>query len=95
MLTSTFISIFFVHGLGGGPASTWQHPDSGKIWFKDFLPDLLPDKRDGTNGRIWTFGYDANFAFGAGQGGIYDFAKQLLNRVQIARRRFEQHKIIW
>ena len=36
-----------------------------------------------------------NFAFGAAQGGIYDFAKQLLSRVQIARRGFEQHRIIW
>jgi hypothetical protein len=72
-----------------------MHPDSGKIWFKDLLPDYIVDQREGTNARIWTFGYDANYAFTAAQGTIYDFAKQLLNRVQYARERCEHHKIIW
>ena len=47
-------SIVFVHGLGGGRASTWTK--DGVFWPRDLLPNDIADA------RIITWGYDANIA---------------------------------
>ncbi|KAF8244450.1 hypothetical protein K440DRAFT_636120 [Wilcoxina mikolae CBS 423.85] len=83
-------SIVVVHGLSGGPTSTWQHPASRAIWFRDLLPDDIANGAGGTHARIWTFGYNANVVFGpAPQAGAHTFAAELLGRIKAARKGFE------
>jgi len=86
--------IFFVHGLGGGPTQSWVHPSTRRIWFQDLLPDHVADEQLGINARIWTFGYNAGLASSA-RASIYDYSRQLLNRVNGVRDGHEHHKIIW
>ncbi|KAI9766755.1 MAG: hypothetical protein M1839_004772 [Geoglossum umbratile] len=88
--------IFLVHGLNGGPTSTWRHPETGVVWFKDLLPEHLSRYCKGMNARIWTFGYNANVAFEtACKSGTTDFARALLEDVRYARKGHERNKIIW
>lgn len=47
-------SICFIHGLGGGRASTWTKDDV--FWPRVLLANDIP------NARILTWGYDADFA---------------------------------
>jgi hypothetical protein len=82
--TNTDPSIFIIHGLHGGATKTWRHPDSGNIWFRDLLPDLIRTEGQGGNARIWTYGYPASVAFQTST--IYDFAQALLNRVKDVRK---------
>ncbi|EWC47622.1 hypothetical protein DRE_03242 [Drechslerella stenobrocha 248] len=86
--------IIILHGLNGGPAKTWRHPD-GHIWFADFLPSDIADPDSWTNARIWTYGYDADTAFTSTSSSALDFARNLLYRVNRIREGFEHHKIIW
>jgi hypothetical protein len=79
--------IFIVHGLYGGATKTWQHPESGVIWFRDLLPDLIRTEGLGANARIWTYGYPANVTFQTQT--IYDYAQGLLSRVKDARKGHE------
>ncbi|TGZ78640.1 TPR repeat-contain NB-ARC [Ascodesmis nigricans] len=44
-----------IHGLNGHPLDTWTHKQSGTMWLRDILPQLLP------NVRVMTFGYNARF----------------------------------
>jgi predicted alpha/beta-fold hydrolase len=44
-----------VHGIGGDSYSTWTHPQSKKLWLRDFLPQVEAFR----NARILTFGYNA------------------------------------
>ena len=81
------ISIIIVHGLNGGPAKTFRHPDTDNIWFRDILPEHVLDKEQRTNARIWTYGYNAAFAFqNAGNAGAFDFALELLESVMHVRK---------
>lgn len=52
-------SIIVVHGLRGGATKTWQHAQTGVVWFQDLLPGLLRSLQ-ADKARIWTFGYDIN-----------------------------------
>ena len=45
-------SLVAVHGLAGGPLTTWNH-ENGNCWIVDFLPKSLK------NVRILSFGYPA------------------------------------
>ena len=84
----TVRSIFIVHGLNGGAASTWQHPKSKAIWFRDFLPGDLRDEGDGTDARIWTYGYPAIASWSKKTCNLNpeQFAQDLLSRVEYVRR---------
>ncbi|KAK6359321.1 hypothetical protein TWF696_000482 [Orbilia brochopaga] len=86
--------IIILHGLNGGPAKTWRHPD-GHIWFADFLPADIADPDSWTNARIWTYGYDADTAFSSTSSTALDFARNLLYKVNRIREGYEHHKIIW
>jgi hypothetical protein len=70
--------------LRGGATRTWQHPDSGIVWFQHLLPDLIRAQTQEDNARIWTFGYPGNVSFQTAT--IYDLALTLLNRVKDVRR---------
>jgi hypothetical protein len=70
------------------------HPSTRRIWFQDLLPDHVADEQLGINARIWTFGYNAGLASSA-RASIYDYSRQLLNRVNGVRDGHEHHKIIW
>ncbi|KAF5254431.1 hypothetical protein FANTH_689 [Fusarium anthophilum] len=49
------VDICAVHGLGGNAIDTWT-TKSGKLWFRDFLPEHESFK----NSRVMTFGYDSD-----------------------------------
>ncbi|KAF4432635.1 hypothetical protein FACUT_8323 [Fusarium acutatum] len=49
------VDICAVHGLGGNAIDTWT-TKSGKMWFRDFLPEHENFK----NSRVMTFGYDSD-----------------------------------
>ena len=80
-------SIFIIHGLNGGAARTWRHPGNEAIWFRDFLPNDLRDDGNGTNARIWVYGYpaDATFSSKVCEMDPQQFAQDLLCRVNVAR----------
>jgi hypothetical protein len=83
---SKVIDIIFVHGLGGSARETWTHSSSKAFW-----PSLLLEDNTFADARISTFGYDANFknVFGANNVlDISDFAKQLLDRLDLHYERF-------
>ncbi|EZF28217.1 hypothetical protein H101_08101, partial [Trichophyton interdigitale H6] len=66
--------IIFVHGLGGSSLRTWSYErDVKNLW----LP-WLGGEEGLSNARIFTFGYDANYAQSAAPLSILDFAKTLL-----------------
>ncbi|DAA73946.1 TPA_exp: NACHT and WD domain protein [Trichophyton benhamiae CBS 112371] len=68
------VDIIFVHGLGGSSLRTWSYErDVKNLW----LP-WLGDEEGLSNARIFTFGYDANYAQSAAPLSILDFAKTLL-----------------
>ncbi|KAH6976535.1 Alpha/Beta hydrolase protein [Ilyonectria sp. MPI-CAGE-AT-0026] len=78
------IDIIAIHGLGGDAFGTWTDED-GKLWLRDFLPARL------TNARIFTYGYDSAVAFSKSSAEIDDFARDLLQRVKLARSS-EEHR---
>jgi hypothetical protein len=49
----TFISIVFVHGLGGNPKQIWR-ASNGLFWPKDPLESTIPEA------RIFSWGNEAN-----------------------------------
>ncbi|EPS39100.1 hypothetical protein H072_7107 [Dactylellina haptotyla CBS 200.50] len=87
--------IIILHGLNGGPAKSFRHPEGGNIWFADFLPVDIVDVDSWTNARIWTYGYEADKAFGAANSSALDFARSLLYQVDRIREGNEKFKIIW
>ena len=57
---------------------TWTH-DNGKLWLRDFLPEEQP------SARIFTFGYNADFAFSQENYDINTFARELINNIATER----------
>lgn len=47
------LDILFIHGLGGGSRSTWQHSDTHFFWPEGIVEEL-------PNVGVWTIGYDAS-----------------------------------
>jgi hypothetical protein len=78
------ISIFVVHGLRGGATKSWQHPESGVIWFQHLLPDYIREETKTDSARIWTFGYTADLTFQAST--VRGLSHALLNWVKEARK---------
>ena len=77
--TLSSISIVAIHGLGGGPYSTWRDGGTNKVWLRDFLPNDLPDS------HIMSFGYNSRWAFSNSASNVEDYARELLE-ILIARR---------
>lgn len=80
-INSNVVNLIFVHGLGGASIQTWTDPASNIFW-----PSLLYTDTNFLNLRIATFGYNADFknVFAPGTAlGIDDFAKQLLNYLDL------------
>jgi hypothetical protein len=78
-MASTGPDIVAVHGLNGGPFTTWTH-ENEKIWLRDFLPTSLPTS------RVFTFGYSSEIAFTRSRNALDDFARSLLNGLRRVRR---------
>jgi hypothetical protein len=74
-------SIFIVHGVNGGTAKSFVHPDTGAIWFNDFLPREIIHIGLQTNARIWVYGYNANSAFKDGGNNVFTHAQSMLEDV--------------
>lgn len=51
--TEIICSLVAVCGLGGHPIRSWTSEDI--IWFRDYLPNLVPD----CNLRVLSFGYNS------------------------------------
>ncbi|KAF3133890.1 hypothetical protein TWF703_006604 [Orbilia oligospora] len=86
--------IIILHGLNGGPAKSFRHPDGGNIWFADFLPTDIVDIDSWTNSRIWTYGYDADSAFGSTNSSALDFARSLLYKALVEAQIIPQYQPI-
>ncbi len=72
------VDIVFVHGLNGHWAQTWTH-ENGIFWPQDLLPRTLPGS------RIFSYGYPSAIFANKSVAGIRDFAKHLLDDLEIAR----------
>ncbi len=74
-------SIVAFLGLGGRPYKTWTHPESDKLWLRDFLPAQMK----GPVPRVMTIGYDADLC-SRNVLDIRGFAESLLAGLQGRRR---------
>jgi len=70
--------LIFVHGLGGSSKKTWSYERD----VNNFWPPWLGSEVGLSNTRIYTFGYNANFAQQSTNLSILDFAKDLLFQSQ-------------
>lgn len=70
------VDIIAVHGLGGDAYKTWTHDETGKLWLRDFLPNLLPGC------RVYTFGYPSKLTDVDMCAGVEDFARKLLGSLR-------------
>jgi hypothetical protein len=68
-----------IHGLNGDPYMTWTH-ENQSLWLRDFLPAALPTS------RVFTFGYSSEVAFTKSRGSIDQYARMLLNALNLNRR---------
>lgn len=73
------VDLIFVHGLGGGSRKTWSKTTSMKdFWPQEWLPKDLAFK----NVRIYSFGYDSDWAKGKVNFlNIHHFSKSLLGQL--------------
>jgi len=53
-------SIICVHGLHGGAAKTWRHPDTEVNWLEELLPACILRHFGRSGARIWSYGYPAS-----------------------------------
>jgi hypothetical protein len=67
-----------VHGINGGPYSTWKH-QNGTFWLRDLLTKELP------GARVYSFGYSAKVFLSLDTGGFEDFARELLEDIRVER----------
>jgi hypothetical protein len=72
------VDIIAIHGLGGDAFKTWTYED-GTLWLREYAGTEFP------GARVYTFGYDSAFAFSQGTGKIRDFAKSLLEAINLER----------
>lgn len=77
----------------GKPTKTWQHPETGCVFFRDLLPQQMREQLPEGRARIWSYGYPADIGFQTSQ--IYDFALSLLQEVRDIRSGYEERRIIW
>jgi hypothetical protein len=68
-----------VPGLGGSVVDTWTHAESKTSWLRDFLPVKSP------KACIFTFDYDASFAFGQSNVELLESARSLLSSLVVRR----------
>ncbi|MCJ1255882.1 Kinesin light chain 3 [Lignoscripta atroalba] len=67
------VDLVAVHGLNGSPTETWRHPKTKAFWLQDFLP------LDVIGARVFSFGYNADVAFGNTTAHIDDISRDLLS----------------
>lgn len=72
------LDLVAVHGLGGGPYSTWGHAETNALWLRDLLPKDFPHM------RTMTFGYSQR-AWIDTIPGSYTLAYELLRHLQKER----------
>jgi len=77
----------------GKPTTTWRHPETGCVFFRDLLPQQMLEQLPQCRARIWSYGYPADIGFSTSQ--VYDFALSLLQEMKDVRRGCEERKIVW
>lgn len=80
------VDIVIIHGLNGDATKSWTNANTKAFWPKDCLPFDLPEA------RVFTFGYNADAAFGNTTADIVDHAKDLLGSL-IDKREEEDEKL--
>ncbi|KAK3383208.1 hypothetical protein B0T24DRAFT_673110 [Lasiosphaeria ovina] len=73
------IDIVLVHGVNGHPVKTWKDADSNTLWPKHWLPKVFPQ------GRVFSFGYNADMYRNNSAAGIRDNARTLLSYIESER----------
>jgi len=64
----------------GHRTRTWQHAETKAYWLRDFLPG------DIENARVMVYGYNSAVAFSKSTAGVEEFARDLLERLNIVRQ---------
>ena len=73
-------SLILVHGLDGDPVKSWQHGDSGVVWPRDLLPQVLPQA------RVLSFAYNADAYNNKSTSSTRVLAWHLLSLLRLARQ---------
>jgi hypothetical protein len=73
-------SLIAIHGLNGDPINTWTHKETGVMWLRDVLPEVLP------RARIMTYGYNANLKNFSNRQDLHSIAVKLLVDLSACRR---------
>jgi hypothetical protein len=73
-------SLVAIHGLNGDPIKTWTYKETGVMWLRDVLPEVLP------KARIMTYGYNANFKNFTSRQDLHSIAVKLLVDLSDCRR---------
>jgi len=81
------VDIVIIHGLNGDAIESWTNANTKAFWPKDCLPFDLPEA------RVFTFGYNADAAFGNTTADIVDHAKDLLGSLIDKREEEEKDKV--
>ena len=83
------IDIVAVHGLGGHPFKTWTSYEKSKecFWLQDYLLKDLP------GARVFTFGYNSHPFFSRSVETIADYAKELIDDLELESRSPETVRI--
>ncbi len=89
------IDIIAIHGINGGPYSTWTH-SNGSFWLGDFLTEEFP------GARIFSFAYAAKVFLSFDTSDFEAFARGLLEGILAERKTAEVgssqtlwHRIFW
>lgn len=79
------VDIVAVHGLGGHPFKTWTFNEKGKecFWLQDYLLEDLP------GARLYTFGYNSHPFLSRSVETIADYAKELIDNIELERLSLE------
>ena len=79
--TGYSLDIVAVHGLNGHPFKSWTFNEKGKecFWLQDYLLEDLP------GARLFTFGYNSQTCFSRSVETIADYAKELIDALELKR----------
>ncbi|KAL2063622.1 hypothetical protein VTL71DRAFT_5427 [Oculimacula yallundae] len=81
------VDVVAIHGLNGHALNTWM--DGETIWFRDLLPDLVPE----ASLRVLSYGYSSEFVSSGSRDQMLDFVLGLLSALVTLRRSTSTDKL--